>query len=126
MKSELRIGNYVFHEGKPLRITNVLDWCVNMEFGEMSGDRNDEIDINEIEHIPLTEELLLKCGFERSKTHDRYFVKDNIFAISTADDKFRFIQGNLVCQLILREIKYVHQLQNLIYSLTEEELQINL
>lgn len=72
--------------------------------------------------IPLTEELIKDFGFANSKTQDKFFTKDNTVGISTADDKFRFIQGNFVCQLVLRDLKYIHELQNIYYSLYGTEL----
>ena len=77
------------------------------------------------EGIPLTEEWIKKLGFENSKTQDKFFTKDNSIGISTADNKFRFIQGNFVCQLVLREIEFVHELQNLYYAITGVELSVS-
>jgi hypothetical protein len=130
--NELRIGNYVFHQGKPLQITNVLDWCVNMEFGEVSGDRNNEIDINEIDPIPLTEEILLKCGFIiKISDSFSYHFKANVIPTDIlylikvcfySDGKFMTVTvGNYDTK-----IQYLHELQNLIHTLTGEELNIKL
>lgn len=72
--------------------------------------------------IPLTEQWIKELGFETDKTHDKYFIINDGMAISMADEKVRFIQGNFVCQLVIREIKYVHELQNLIYAIKSTEL----
>lgn len=74
--------------------------------------------------LPLTEEWLLKFGAIRSQTSDKYFTLGDNIAISTADDKFKVIKGNFVCQIVLREVKYVHTFQNLIFDLSDEELTI--
>lgn len=76
----------------------------------------------EIFGVILTEEKLTKLGFEKSKTIDKYYTKGNNYAISCADNKFKFIQGNFICQLVLAEIDFVHQLQNIPHALTGEEL----
>ena len=77
---------------------------------------NNEINIKP---IPLTEEWLLKFGFEITKasvTHNHTFSIDN-FKVNN------LLRGG---QFWYREVelKYVHQLQNLYYALTGEELKV--
>ena len=65
--------------------------------------------------IPLTEEILLKCGF---KTLDKYtFVFKGFFIHKR---KRGFIYGKN------KIIKFTHKLQNLYFELTGQELEINL
>jgi len=79
-----------------------------------------------IEPITLTEEWLLKFGFERNTINNKKFIyyffgygyfyfDNNVFSMnfSSQDD-------------VVINIKYVHQLQNLFFALTGEELTINL
>ena len=103
---ELRIGNFVkIHE-----ITTTLeytDFRFNPEF---------------ITPIPLTEECLIKLGFDlinneyhQSRNHDlklHWTVNKNKM-IPEFNEK-RFVTGY--------DFKYVHQLQNLYFALTGEEL----
>lgn len=146
--SELRIGNYVFHKENVLRITNIIDFCVNMEFGEQSGERNDEIDIDEISPIPLTEELLKKCGFDvhpyddnsgNGKTAElEYLIKTKNtpegYCQSFSMDKgnnwehwtYNHSGGDYEINAVNIKIKSLHQLQNLYFALTGEELKIDL
>lgn len=77
------------------------------------------------EPIQLTEEILLKCGFK--KHLDTIFIhwskEGGMFEISTRLPYGSFglwVNGTLGC------FQYVHQLQNLYFALTNEELQINL
>lgn len=80
--------------------------------------------------IPLSEDILLKCGFEK-KVLDRYsycelLVKNTKFI---TDDKGKVrigISGPGQFEYFLLEIEYLHQLQNLYYSLTGQELNIDL
>jgi hypothetical protein len=67
--------------------------------------------------IPLTEEWLLKFGFE--KRESGHFIKDGIVLYPIRDLYFR---GNL---FIKADIKNVHQLQNLYFALTGKELTIS-
>lgn len=84
--------------------------------------------LEDLQPIPLTEEILLKCGFEDgcksiyaiylpndgSYFHVKYSVHNNGFYV--------VLEGFYAS----RRIKSVHQLQNIIFALTGEELKINL
>lgn len=118
--NELRINNWVQYNGDNTTIQGV-----DTEHPSLNRITWGEVEYDEIYPIPLTEEILLDCGFEKSKTSDKFFTKNNSIGVSTSDNKFRFIQGNFVCQIILRELKYLHQLQNIIFSICEEELTYN-
>ena len=75
-------------------------------------------DFISFEPIPLTEEWLLKCGFE----------KDEIIVFYRKDETSStfIIDFNFVCLLGYSHVKIhsAHQLQNLYFALTGEELQI--
>lgn len=125
--TELRIGNYVYHKDNSLQITNVIDFCVNMEFGKYSGERNNEIDIDEISPIPLTPELLEKCGFEKLELRNGFF-----FGISIGGGRVFLLKYNPLRTDCFYEhyygtkVQYLHQLQNLCFALRGEELKITL
>ena len=124
--NELRIGNYFLDRGnKTLRI----DWferskaCMTMMIGNMEVHPLTE-DFEYMQPIPLTEEWLLKFGFEWSIRHQ-----------ATHKEGFEFDLNSLVYGgyslstwkrgvIIVESIKYVHQLQNLYFALTGEELTI--
>ena len=108
---ELRVGNLVYS------ITHNVNINVSLI----------EIDMNysTIEGIPLTEEWLVKLGFEetynsqfRLKFDHKEFYEFG-YDFSKVEDKsmegFRYY-GRYI------KIKYVHQLQNLYFALTGEEL----
>jgi hypothetical protein len=65
--------------------------------------------------IPLTEEWLVYFGFEKST--GRIFKKNGILIIS--DVIFEVFLGSVIVKL-----QYVHQLQNLYFALTDEELEL--
>ncbi len=86
--------------------------------------------------IPLTEEWILSFGFERT---DRdlwgvvqpvyfYMDLDNPFAITKSLSEYHLILNNYNYNSIIaysqtyEYLKYVHQLQNMYYALTGEEL----
>ena len=103
--SELRIGNFYNQFGN---ITEV-DWSVLKDL------KDAPIDQLWCKPIPLTEEWLLKFGFDKI---DFQFIKNGIKLFPIRDLYYR---GNFP---IKSDIKYVHQLQNLYFALTGEELTI--
>lgn len=72
------------------------------------------------EPIPLTEEWLVKFGF--ISIQDGWYQIEKMpisFNWNIYDNTLRFMGYSF------KHIKYVHQLQNLYFALTGEELQIN-
>ena len=71
------------------------------------------------EPIPLTEEWLLKFGFEKKKGYyDRYYYSIDGMDIRIDADMFETEVG----ECLYKTIKYVHQLQNLYFAINDEEL----
>ena len=107
----LRIGNLVLDEdGDVLPVISLNKQTVFHPNGIFS-------DIRTIKPIPITEEWLLKFGFGKNVMYfDLVYVEldeDGFYKLT--DDN-----GDLVSTI---EIKHVHQLQNLYFALTGEELQ---
>ena len=119
---EFRIGNYVTLKGYAYdeidthnEITGITD-----EHPFVDTIVFDYLDYDEIEPIPLTEEWLLKFGFEFNVLTNRYELDDWRFDITKPAN----YDGLLLCEgstAITDRIKYVHQLQNLYFALTGEE-----
>ena len=114
--NELRIGNWVmvFPVKNPQQVCDVMFDSVNTEsvFGQHYG---------EVEPIQLTEEWLLKFGFE--KTMSWTYVKDlvgNLKLVYYLGEKGWSIGFKSYSDF--PNLKYVHQLQNLYFALTGEEL----
>jgi len=125
MKNELRVGNLIYRIDRsneihmpvpiPLVVAEIKAFELSVhQIGEMLSDKEWKcIDINNASPIPLSEEILLKCGF---KFIGGYFYLNNCNAIGF-DLKFGFYhKGTFV------KIESLHQLQNLIFALTNEEL----
>ena len=116
---ELRIGNLLYCWNP---INDTYDDTVIKVNWKHIRNRIEQPDDITYHTIPLTEEWLIKLGFME---HDAAFDKDEwCFYIEK--------HGGNWCLLMLRDnfyiktIEYVHQLQNLYYALTGEELEINL
>lgn len=117
--NELRIGNWVktiYNELDYIAITEILD-CV------IHSNKTKCVSYSSLRPIPLTEEILLKCGFEK-KGSTVYINIGSIEIGTVANGKRFYIQ--ISSQNITLEIKYLHQLQNLYFALTNQELNIEL
>jgi hypothetical protein len=119
--NELRIGNllnYQTAEGDILTAT--IDWQ------DLKWLSEDEKGFNLVHNpILLTEDWLLKFGFKYSLTLDDFMFKDKNDIFEMQPYKKGFLNSVTWCDNeILQELKYVHQLQNLYFALTGEELSL--
>ena len=124
---ELRLGNYVIVNHK----TDLLSKVISIQPDFISVEYNRQPDLSngviipakQLIPIPLSEHWITSLEFRYSMSKDKYYVLDkHNIAISTADDKYRVIMGNFVCSLVICEIEHVHQLQNVVFALTQQEL----
>jgi hypothetical protein len=109
--NELRIGNYILLQGvtKPTQV-----WII---------DTTEQSTRTKASPIPLTEEWLLKFGFEIKLDNFNWNagigineIGDFKLALRHTDNFGWFYKSRCT------PIKYVHQLQNLYFALTGEEL----
>lgn len=78
--------------------------------------------IENIEGIKLTEEILLKCGFVPHTVEKTFIKVDLIIDLELGIAMLDCINTTpLLCRC-----KYIHQLQNLYFALTNQELEIEL
>ena len=124
--AELRIGNSVFFNKNHNEIGNITSIETFLTDQFKVGFYN-RIDIkyycDEIKPIPITEEWLLKFGFE--KHHSDYYNKIIMIKEDGEIKIFPSFDVNLSSAIsISLFIKYVHQLQNLYFALTGHELTI--
>jgi hypothetical protein len=123
---ELRIGNYC------KEITHSKNGVVKVSKRHFEDIEDNQIDLFP---IPLTEEWLLKFGF--SKNINKSQIDGIEMTLSIDDNKTIFsscgkLDGGLVVLCLCagnyfsNNLTYVHQLQNLYFALTNEELTIKL
>ena len=121
--NELRIGNWVIanglYEGQEKQFKHFNDALTTVFF--MDGFKIGYVGeyLKDIKPIPLTEEWLLKFGFMKSMSN---WYSNNDYAIELCES---FIQIDIGYTTITVDVKYVHQLQNLYFALTGEELEIS-
>jgi hypothetical protein len=116
--NELRIGNWLNHDGIFRQVSSLhSDNTLRFKDGNSSIGCF-KATLSNIKPIPLTEEILLKCGYEINFLDFNHFYKlHNLYL----DSNFQPIDT-----FITYEIKYLHQLQNLYFALTNQELNIEL
>lgn len=131
--SELRIGNKILiintahiHRPDASEIVEVESICsrginISVEYGSVSPDYDEE----SIAGIPLTSELLQNYEF----TKYRYWwntPKQNAFNFEEWKNDGLGLYLHINNHKVGQHIKYLHQLQNLYFSLTGQELEITL
>ena len=127
--NELRLGNWIeqdLGEGKrsiPMYVSSIFDNYVYLDFNENEGDVW-ETDAKYLVGIPLTDEILSKLCTKESFGY--YTLQPTNVCIDVAKrvgDDFYYIFCNLK---VLKEVRYVHELQNIYFVLTSQELKIEL
>ena len=108
--TELRIGNFICTIA-PCGVVDVK--IVDADILYIAATR-----CNDLQPIPLTEEWLLKFGFEYRNGYGYRLNGFDFIVIKVADDigfHFNYYSFHV-------EIKHVHHLQNLYYAVKEKEL----
>lgn len=134
---ELRIGNYVKIDEGIGKVVSLMSNTFCNEYAnddynitiEMEDGTFREEEESKVEGIPLTEEVLLTCGFE-------YINSDNkMCGMLSPDDgqgkKQRIMYFDNNFRTILNTwnympINYIHEVQNLYFAITNKELNIQL
>lgn len=128
---ELRIGNLVNRTNKAIKHKPL--GVVKFEMNDFYWIEECVDDFDNYEPIPLTEEWLVRMGFNNTaiKWMDKsvsnpVFIKKDKYYLEFVDGEYYFnlFFGMSNNPVHLTAIKYVHQLQNLYFALTGEELTI--
>jgi hypothetical protein len=93
-----------------------------------------DADLRNVEPIPLTPKILEQCGFEKSganSTQSAYSLNYYLYVVKEVDSSYSLVRAEYINNyfvysegLISKNIQYLHQLQNLYFSLTGEEIEI--
>lgn len=121
---ELMIGNYVYEEyGGIYEVININSEGFDyLDLKKPTFKALGRFDLSSIKGLPLTEQWLLKFGFKQEK--NKYWFSNEVISISVHKDGYYNIWGNSGREIARKGIKYVHQLQNLYFALTNKELAI--
>lgn len=113
---DFRLGNKLYYSKKivDVNVNALIALNSTLRFGE---------GFNLYQPIPLTEEILLKCGFIKEKEENKQFYQCyNKGNFQIHEDKGNFYY---TAQWWVK-LKHLHSIQNLFFALTGEELEINL
>lgn len=123
MKTEFRIGNLAKsrHFAEPVMIQEIRTdhyWIHRIGYDE-------SVLSSELHPIPLTEDLLMDFGFEaKGDDGEWYHPSEELFELHhnyLAQDGFTHIWDGAYTEA---KVEFVHQLQNLFFSLCGKELSI--
>lgn len=126
--TELMIGNLVKIKGdygKPLKITTIDDTYNSINYFDGDAEGELTLQLNEIEPIPLTNEILEKSGFSCTG-HDHYHLEWRDHYVLAAYPRFCgsteiFFQSYKM--MYRGVIRFVHQLQQaLMFCEIEKEI----
>lgn len=138
--NELRVGNYVSYNGFNLKVYSFENKYPrsekrydNVVLVDLLFDGFITEILHEVKGIPLTEEILLNCGFEKINhicgysfySFDRKSLKDTN-AYMPLDIYLNPNHAKIANFTVKQNVEYVHQLQNLFFAINGKELNINL
>lgn len=134
---DLTIGNWVFdgnHTKFPMQITSLSEGYVTMSFPSNEG-MDWESKPEDLQGIPITKEMLIKSGFEyvteftyelrlpnHISGHDIIGIIVDSGFVSIAHESKSLIMSRCTCS----GVHFVHELQNLFWNITKQELKIKL
>lgn len=115
--NELRIDNWIYLNNCAKKIIWVKynSTCVMNEYPSAI------VALDRIKPIPLTEEIIIKCGFERSEYNDyRHPVLIGTLTL------YKGVAELHISDLYSAWVNNLHQLQNLYFALCGKELEVTL
>jgi hypothetical protein len=132
--NELRIGSWVYHnplawsyrndDGVISNYVKFMEDCFQWEESDWYAMGECTLSLDAIEPISLTEEWLLKFGFTKSfaVTNFAIQIEAGVLDLTPSENVgyHVYIDDNWICT-----IESVHELQNLYFALTGQELNIN-
>jgi len=121
--NELRINNWVSRtDGVQIQLSNIGRKGTNIGPDEFPV----YIEWHMFEPIPLTPEILEKCGFEKRGKNGYYGNgKGNLLYIDISNNSLLQAGAYDSWAILTTKLQHLHQLQNLYYALTGEELTYN-
>ena len=118
--SDLRLGNWVMYDNRYFQVSIIAECFPELNTYEFGIG---VVDYNNISAIPLSEEVLLKCGATLDGIE--YIIKASALPI-----KIRFHSGIAYCEFgnvyLGDRVKYLHELQNLVFALCGREMEVSL
>jgi hypothetical protein len=141
--NELKRGNYILYLDELYVVTGLKeegkDRRIRVYFSTLDGKLHNAKNLNWIQVVPLTVEILDNFGFEKCNklfltNHTTFILKrhqgeEPVYIIVNGQSFMYvvayFLSDNInISQFNYRKIKFLHQLQNLNFGLSGDELEI--
>lgn len=122
----LRIGNKLYWEDKVVEVVEIHKDCFYIEHCKYGTLKSTVIDVRPIK---ITEKLLLdvKSVVKHPSIKNTYLLVDSNYSFNIEDGDWEDPSLDiLLCGTYITCIEYLHELQNLIFELIREELDIDL
>ena len=123
---ELRLGNHVMVNQNLQKVSTITNTTVlTIDAGGSNAEDATEYKLEEVEIVPLTDELLKECGFVY---HD-YFKFWQLITTgirSEMDLSADYEVIDFMRKPILKKLTSLHQLQNIYFLLKGRELKVNI
>jgi hypothetical protein len=121
---ELRIGNYIKstisrYRGQPFEVLGVFTDRIGIKY---ESPNPTYFLLDTVKPIPLTNKWLLDLGLKSYDNYPEGFYLGNYEVFYDVNEESWFFEIDSDGYKYHTEIKYVHQLQNLFFALTGEEL----
>ena len=118
--TELRLNNMILDRWGAVATVDTIGFESTVRISTATY-KAESCSINDCEPIPLTEEWLLKFGFKKTSTAYYMEILNDWTSLYFCDGYFEISVSSHACPI---KIDCVHQLQNLFYCLTGEELEV--
>lgn len=119
--NEIKLNNWVYNSDyRAIQIGSIWKDQNDIDWVNYKSDFEDWDNLNEMHPIELTEAILVNCGFK--KTQYEYILGD--FIMEMFHDGYHYTGGEGCMDGV--PILYLHQLQNIYFAHTNEEIFIYL
>lgn len=125
---DLCIGNWVYDGERtqfPMFVQTIGEDYVYLDFPQNEGDLWESTP-EELQGIPITLDFLEKSGFDTSEPDRFMWHKEHDCFEIIIDGDLYYPTVNSNEYVIGEPIKYVHELQNLFWNITKQQLKVNL
>ncbi len=133
-KSELKLGDWVLAGGSPIKIDELVEGIDALSVYDDETNEIKDYSYDDLTPIPLTEEILEKSGWRKSG-YMSVRGRATLYRLGSATDRDRtvvcfyaqdiFLEMWQEHNIVRKEIKYVHQLQHILWALgVDDDLKI--
>lgn len=125
MNKELKLDNIIAYDGVIATVKCLHYNYLTVSFNVSGNEVLSDVKYDKCAGLPLSPAILKKAGFEKNHSELIWKGCDDFFIMEYSEVHGYYYTGGEGCKLSVA-IKYVHQLQNIVSSITGQELQITL